>query len=136
MLIKFSSSLLVEQDDTLGRVQTKASLRHSVISHMRCTQSSHVLVKLMRGHSGLDTRVCHILNESIDNDTLFVPTLKVQLTCLAVYFEGKDNTYIKTILELYGQINTTYLFSIHEVTAIYFSWVLNNCARERTSNDA
>lgn len=86
---------------------------HTVLT---CTCQAH------EGSLGLDTRVCHILSESIDNGALFVPTLKVQLTCLAVYFEGKDNTYIKTILELYGQINTTYLFSVHEVIAIYFSW--------------
>lgn len=44
---------------------------------------------------------------------------------------------IETILELYGQINTTYLFFLYVKSLLYtFLGVLNNCVGERTSNDA
>lgn len=74
MLIKCESSLLVEQDDTLGRVLTKAGLRHSIISQMAIhTDSSHVLVKLMRGvtHVWIPESTTTI-SENIDNTNFFV----------------------------------------------------------------
>lgn len=79
MLIKFYSSPLVEQDDTLGRVLTKASLHHSTISQMAGhTDSLHALVKLVRGitHVWIPESIT-TLSENIDKSTLFITLPKV-----------------------------------------------------------